>query len=141
MRNGTARPSRFIEFVVRATPVSQQARRSKNLQAWRDRVSIAARRAMNSGAPWNDHPLLVTIIHFHEETKMDVDNLPKPILDAMKGIAYVDDGQIQELTIRRHSIYDDLGFYTISQMILAELVAGREFVYISIVAGPGGIER
>jgi hypothetical protein len=34
----------------------------------------------------------VTVTHYYASVSIDLDNLAKPILDAIKGIAIVDDG-------------------------------------------------
>jgi crossover junction endodeoxyribonuclease RusA len=34
------------------------------------------------------------------EVAVDLDNLAKPVLDALKGLVYEDDGQITEIAIR-----------------------------------------
>ena len=129
-----------IEIVLRATPVSQQARRRENLQAWKDRIASAARKASRSQFLSTSWGLSVTIVHYFESTTIDVDNLPKPILDAMKGVFYLDDGQIQELIVQRHSLSEEFSIETASNVIRAELDRGGEFVYIRVTV-PEETER
>ncbi len=48
-------------------------------------------------------PLAVTIDIYHgDKRKRDVDNFNKLIFDALTGIVYEDDSQIETLTIRKH---------------------------------------
>jgi crossover junction endodeoxyribonuclease RusA len=39
---------------------------------------------------------------------MDIDNLPKPILDALKGLVYLDDTQITDVVCRKRNLHSDL---------------------------------
>jgi Holliday junction resolvase RusA-like endonuclease len=36
-------------------------------------------------------PIMLTITYFYDSISMDVDNLPKPISDALRGLVYLDD--------------------------------------------------
>lgn len=40
--------------------------------------------------------------YFDNKKKRDVDNILKPLLDALKGFVYDDDSQIVELTVKKH---------------------------------------
>jgi len=43
----------------------------------------------------------VHLYHFHKGTDIDLDNIQKPILDALTGIAYKDDRQVESLNSKR----------------------------------------
>ncbi|MCY4668193.1 MAG: RusA family crossover junction endodeoxyribonuclease [Rhodococcus sp.] len=69
---------------------------------WRERVRSAA------DAKWGDRPaehgpLAVTMIYLFTAREIDVDNIPKPILDALTGFVYVDDQQVTDLVVRKRS--------------------------------------
>lgn len=50
-----------------------------------------------------DKPLSLTLdFYFSDKRKRDLDNQNKLILDALTGLLYEDDSQIDELTLRRH---------------------------------------
>ena len=34
---------------------------------------------------------MFTITHFYNDVEVDADNLPKPIIDALKGLVFLDD--------------------------------------------------
>lgn len=40
---------------------------------------------------------MLTVTYFYEESGMDVDNIPKPISDALKGLVYIDPAPDQEV--------------------------------------------
>ncbi|MBI2300021.1 MAG: RusA family crossover junction endodeoxyribonuclease [Armatimonadetes bacterium] len=53
--------------------------------------------------------LYARIVWFHQPVAAvgklaDVDNIAKPILDALKGVVYIDDRQVVRLAISRHAV-------------------------------------
>ena len=65
------------------------------------KVRIAA------GRIWGDNSqlaeeIMVTITYVYADSPMDiVDNVPKPILDGLKGLVYFDDSQVTDLLCRK----------------------------------------
>ncbi len=51
---------------------------------------------------------MVSITYFFDRVDFDVDNIPKPILDALKELVYVDDRQVTDLICRKRRHSDDL---------------------------------
>ena len=49
----------------------------------------------------------VTILYFYLGTPMDVDNMPKPIIDALKELVIRDDDQVTDLICRKRLLGDD----------------------------------
>ena len=62
----------------------------------------AARQEWGVEAPVT-HPIMVTITYFFDDIPVDVDNIPKPILDALKGLAFRDDSQVYDLLCRKRT--------------------------------------
>ena len=60
---------------------SQQARRTELRETWKRRVQDAARDRWDTESP-ETGPVSVTITYFFDRVDIDVDNIPKPILDA-----------------------------------------------------------
>ena len=50
----------------------------------------------------------MTITYFFENVDLDLDNIPKPILDALKGLVYNDDSQITDLICRKRERNRDM---------------------------------
>lgn len=72
-------------------------------RAFKQTAADAARRA---GVLKTARPVVVDIDVFRPRKAGDIDNYAKICLDAMKGIAWVDDEQVVELHVRR---FDDPG--------------------------------
>lgn len=118
-----------FEFVVEGPPVFQQTRRQERRRRWQNVVADAARQFWPSRSR--------TSI---EGVPADVDNIPKPILDAMKGLVYVDDGQITDLVTRRRPLQGPYTVEAVTRELALALGRGREFLRVRIAAPPAGGE-
>ncbi len=50
---------------------------------------------------WGDHAVEITMHHVGEPPLLDLDNLAKALLDAIKGYAFHDDSQVARLVVER----------------------------------------
>ena len=75
---------------------------------------------------------MVTITYLHKGVSMDVDNLPKPILDALKGLVYSDDGQVSDLLCRKRDLNGDLRIQNPSSVLLEALGHSEPFLHIAV---------
>lgn len=119
-----------FEFVVEGPPVSQQARRRSRLHAWKDEV----RREATARWPPGDLPttasVQLSITYFYDSVSMDIDNIPKPISDALNALVYIDDEQITDSVIRKRNLNNDLRVDNQSPLLAAALSRQNEFLYI-----------
>lgn len=95
-----------IEFPVEGRPPSQSTKNSERRDSWKKDVRTAARKAVPSDAGLLDGPLRMWIdIYLRGKPPSnkppDVDNMIKPIPDALKGSLYADDTTIEEIRARR----------------------------------------
>jgi len=93
----------MIEIIVDGTPRSLQAS-SRGREQWKCEVQQSAESRMEhrERLQWCD--VSVRIVHFCFDWKLtdgDLDNIAKPILDAISGVVFFDDCQIQQLHMRR----------------------------------------
>ena len=96
---------------------------------------------MPDDSPWHHDELSVVIVYYYlNETALDVDNLAKPILDAMVGLAYEDDGQISQLTVRKTRLEPLLELHDPRPPLAAALEAGSDFAYVAIGTAPDHTE-
>lgn len=129
------------EFVTLGTPASVQAG-SPTRKRWQMKVVQAAEAALPSGvAPLpSEHKVQIHIIYYYDGARLDVDNMLKPIQDALIGIAYEDDDQI----IDTHGYVRDLNSpYKIrgmSRCLADGFSSGDPFVHVRI-EWPGDIEE
>lgn len=79
---------------------------------------------------------MVTVTHFYDNASIDVDNIPKPILDALKGIVYVDDEQLTDIICRKRDLNGGLRVITPSRVLAEGFSQGSEFLYIVVERTP-----
>lgn len=125
-----------LEFVVAGPPISNQqstALGKANLAAWRHRVQSEAIARWGTATALTEN-LKAVIINFHNGGKpsVDVDNLSKPILDAMNKLVYQDDRQIRQAQIVHIPIDDPMRIAGASQTLVAAVQAAKQFVYVRI---------
>lgn len=86
-------------FVVPGRAVSF---RSPKAGAYKLRVQEAARSAIDKPLPG---PVEIRVDYFHNShRRMDMDNIAKCIMDALNGLAYIDDRQARLQTSRAHDL-------------------------------------
>lgn len=74
---------------------------------------------------------------FYREAELgDVDNLVKPIQDALQGIAYHNDRQITDMTARRRDIDSSFKVRYMSPALAMAFSDGRQFVHIEVWRNP-----
>ena len=125
-----------FEFAIPGTPASQQARRRERVHEWTRRVRTTAALHWDDASPL-DVMVSVEILYIFDSTSLDVDNIPKPILDALKGLVYVDDGQITDLICRKRRWDGSTDIASSSSLLRQFHRAHKEFSYIRISETPG----
>ena len=127
-----------FEFVIEGTPVSYQTRNRAGLREWRRRVRLVAEQYWPPGAPPATGSVMLTIIYFYDHARrpLDVDNIPKPILDALKGIVFQDDDQVTDLVCRKRNVSGGLRVASSSDIMDRYLNIGVGFIYIAIEEAP-----
>ena len=76
--------------------------------------------------------IMVTITYFFNGTPLDVDNIPKPILDALKGTIFSDDAQVFDLLCRKRDINEDLQIQNPSPELIEYLQESKQALHISV---------
>lgn len=126
-----------LEFVVRGTPVSAQAKNPKHRRAWSARVTDAARAAVREEDRVDASDVRLVLVWFHaEENVADLDNVAKPILDGLVGVAMGSDAQVAELVVRRTSLQLGIELQNPPAVVAAALEGGQDFVYLRICSDP-----
>ena len=80
--------------------------------------------------------VMITITYFYGEVSLDVDNIPKLILDAMNGLVYVDDDQVTDLVCRKRNLNGDLRIVNSSSVLAEGFDRGNEFLYVVVEDAP-----
>lgn len=126
-----------FRFIVPGVPVSVQAKRAESKESWKKSVRIAA---LNGKPPGWEHQkvdkCIVYISYFFRDGAVDLDNIIKPILDAMIDVAYSDDRKVSAIVLR--SV--DLDYVVLKNEVQAWLSKSMEtktdFTVIDIAYAP-----
>ena len=125
-----------FEFVIPQRPVSQQARRQSRLREWKEFVARHARVAMSGPQTLATEPVAMRLLYLYDEAALDVDNILKPIQDALVGILITDDFVITDVEIRRRWRGTTFTLNAVTPVLAAGLALGREFVYVILSDAP-----
>jgi crossover junction endodeoxyribonuclease RusA len=126
-----------LEFVVAGTPVSLQARRRESLDEWKGRVIEASRTVLPEGHFATDDPLSITLYYFPDaEMQGDIDNIVKPILDALERHIYIDDRQIHRVLVQKFEPGNVFSFTQPSPKLGNALEQPKPALYIRLSDDP-----
>ena len=125
-----------VEFLIEGIPRTAQTKRARSRNEWKQRVRAAAKIALLN-APAQGTEVSAVIVYFHtDETQLDVDGIPKLILDALKGVAYADDGPVAQIICRKTQKGAALTITNPTEVMTAVPDTWDHFVYVRIDAGP-----
>src|SRR2546428_12513278 len=74
--------------------------------------------------------------YFYDSGSMDIDNVPKPISDALKGLVYLDDEQVTDIVCRKRNLNRELRVENLSLVLAEGFSRGNQFLYIVIEEAP-----
>jgi len=121
-----------FSFVVMGIPRSLQAKRQSR---WKDKVRSVAAESWGDDPPLEDE-VSVVIIYFYRDGSVDVDNMVKPILDAMTTLVYVDDGQISQIIARQIELATGLDISGATPDLVEALNSDTDFIFVQINGPP-----
>jgi Holliday junction resolvase RusA-like endonuclease len=124
-----------FDFIVEGVPATHD---SGGREKWKLRVRDAARCLVSNEHQPLAMELSVAIVYFSESvTSKDVDNIIKPILDALIGIVYRDDRIVSQVLARKTQMRPDRLISVSSRRLAEALERGlSDFVYIMIRLAP-----
>ena len=123
-----------FEFIVAKHPVSSQSGGAGRRQ-WQQEVRQRAAARWGAEPPYAGE-VMVTIIYFNGK-RIDVDNIPKVIVDALKGLVYPDDAAVTDVICRLRHLGADLVVHNPTPVLLNALSSYASFVYVRVDDSPG----
>jgi hypothetical protein len=126
-----------LEFIVRGTPVSLQAARAGAKEAWKRRVKKASYDALPEGHFSTEAPITVTLFYFPAaDMQGDVDNIVKPILDALSKHIYSDDRQVERVWVQKFEPGRIFRFSRPSAVLSDALDGGKPLLFVRLGDDP-----
>lgn len=126
-----------LEFLVRGTPVSLQAKRAASRKQWKQRVRDASFAAIPQPHFASENRLAVTLFYLPAEPMQgDIDNIVKPVLDALSRHIYLDDAQVERVLVQKFEPGNVYEFQQPSDALLTALNAERPVLYVHVTDNP-----
>jgi hypothetical protein len=120
-----------LEFVVIGTPVSVQGSRDAR-RFWQQRVATAASQAAGEWVASGAASVVLSVGYFYAyQPTADLDNIVKPLQDALKRIAFEDDIQVVDLIASMRPKGQGAP-PTMNAMLFAAFNGGSDFVYVRV---------
>ena len=124
-----------LEFFITATPISLQASGGSKTR-WRATVGEAARKRVRETDELGflDRRPLGLIVYYFPSAPMlgDIDNIVKPIMDALVRIAYMDDKDVERVVVQKFEPEVEWDFRNPGDQLAAALDVAPPVVYIRI---------
>jgi crossover junction endodeoxyribonuclease RusA len=124
---------RPFELLISKRPVSFQTKRRKNLQAWKNFVRAEASKVWNAAdLPVSSPFLRCVIVYLCDSAPADIDNIIKPIQDALVGLVFEDDFLGSDVDSHRRFLADPIDVASLPPLLQAGVAKGEECVYVRI---------
>lgn len=125
-------PNVTFEFMIPQRPVSLQTRNRRNLQAWKAFVTAEAAKTWPVDAQPFAGDLRVTLVYLAADDAADVDNIIKPIQDALVGMVYQDDFAVCDVDCHRRFLSDPIDLTDLPLLLQAGVANADECVYVRV---------
>jgi crossover junction endodeoxyribonuclease RusA len=119
------------DCVVHGVPASVQAK-SATRTRWKAAVAEAATQAWPTSEAPLSVPVQVTVTYFYDGEALDVDNMLKPIQDALIGIALEDDNCVTDVRGAKRDLGNAFAVRGMSRALADGFVSGNPFVHVRI---------
>ena len=122
----------LVEFIFDGPPLSLQSKNKARKRNYKAMVASMASNVLPNGYIPTAEEVKITITNYYETQSGDVDNIIKPIQDALNGIVYIDDEQVVETSSRRRNINSSYKIRSVSAKILEGFSNGNDFIHVKI---------
>lgn len=130
-----------VEAVVQGVPVSLQAN-ARSREHWKARIRTAVEPDLPDGHFAAEGPMKVTIYYFSDgPAGVDIDNIVKPIFDALNSFIYVDDRQVERLVVQKFEPGRLFTFSSPSPRLADTIDANGPRVYLQVDVSATGDVR
>ena len=121
----------LFEFLIERRPLSLQAKNRENLQQWKIFVTNEAAKSWHLPLI-SEKYLHISIVYLCDDSPPDVDNIVKPILDALVGLIYKDDELVADVESHRRYLSDGIDATNLPSLLQQGVLKGEECVYVKI---------
>jgi hypothetical protein len=120
----------IYEFLLERRPLSLQAS-GKSKEKWKNFIFQEAKKNFPKIALLEED-LHVMIIHLCNQDYIDVDNIIKPILDALEGVFYDDDSNIIDVESHRRLFIGSFDITKYPKELIRGIYSEEECVFVRV---------
>ncbi|MBV9108427.1 MAG: RusA family crossover junction endodeoxyribonuclease [Gemmatimonadetes bacterium] len=120
------------EFIVPGRAISMRTANRTAFRKWIDSIVVGAIEAAPRIPVFWDATVGLSITFFCERAEIDVDNILKPIMDALTMIFYPDDSYVTDVDCHRRESRDKLSRRAVPELLQKALVEHHECTYIQV---------
>jgi Holliday junction resolvase RusA-like endonuclease len=124
-----------FEFTIKGPPISQQAKGTSR-KRWKTAVAAAASAALPAGTAPLTKEVAISITYYYDGDTPDVDNIIKPIQDALIGVVYADDGQVMQTKSSKTRIDSSYTIRGASAVLLLAFSQRDAFIHVRVTDPP-----
>lgn len=121
-----------LEFTFEGPPLSLQSKNKARKFTYKQMIEAAAKAVIPADTDPCTEEVEVTITYYFEGDTPDVDNIIKPIQDALIGTVYIDDNQIADTRSRKRDINGSYRIRSASAVLLQAFSTGTDFIHVKI---------
>ena len=128
----------LFEFVVEGPPVSLNAKEGsphsrRRYREWMRKVNASAAAVWPAGdTPTSSDLIVVHVTNYFTVAPPDVDNIIKPICDALIGLVYGDDRQVYKVISEKADLNQQVSISNPSPLLAQALAVYDELVHIVV---------
>ncbi|MSO77041.1 MAG: RusA family crossover junction endodeoxyribonuclease [Alphaproteobacteria bacterium] len=126
-----------IEFVVDGTPVSSQSGTPRSRNKWKARVKAASSAVLPDDHWVSEDRIAATLFYFSDAPiSLDVDNIVKLVLDALRHHIYYDDRQVDRVVVQKFEPENVFNFGSPSATLADALTRPKPVLYVRLSNDP-----
>jgi crossover junction endodeoxyribonuclease RusA len=80
--------------------------------------------------------VLIRLTYFYGDVAVDLDNIAKPGLDGLKGLAYLDDDQVTDIVLGKRNLNAGLRIENPTPVLAGGFSLGTEFLHVLVEEAP-----
>jgi len=113
--------------------MSLQANSRPRFQSWKEQVRAEAGKAWGARQILSEGEFHLTIVHLHHGVStLDVDNIIKPIQDALEGVVLSNDNLVSDVESHRRMAGGQFEAARLPELLMAALDSSRDCVYVRL---------
>jgi hypothetical protein len=121
----------ILEFVIPRRPLSHQSGSTLHKREWREFIYGRAFASWKS-PPISGGKIKFTVVYLCEDHPVDINNVIKPIQDALNTLVYSDDSLITDVSGHLRYLSEPIDIVNLPPTLADAVIGGVECVYVRI---------